>query len=246
VKDIWYYDKGKPYPENEPKYYEINNFPALAGIEEHWPELEKEVKGFIAEKDKSFQSNNYQDVAIKGGWSSLTFVFWGSVTSKYFYKKCPKLMSHLNKATGLSSLSLSLLSPNSSIAKHRGDTNAVIRCHLGIEVPDSLPICGLKVGEEEKEWQEGKWVLFNDAYIHSAWNNSNKRRIVLILDLIKPEFLHKKNSICAHILTYQIINNKLNRKKPFKESSFFVKHIVFAIVFAVVFVYRPIHNFIKT
>ena len=246
MKEIWYYESGNTYPENESKYYESNGFPQLAIIEEHWTEIKEELKNFIEEKDRSFQSNNYQGVNIEGNWSSLTFVFWGSMLSNEFHKKCPITTCYLKGIKGLVSLSLSRLSAHSSIARHRGDTNAIMRCHLGIDVPTGLPQCGLKVGEEERGWQEGKWTLFNDAYIHSAWNNSDKGRVVLILDTIRLEFLNKKNSICARILTYQVINNKLGRKKPFKKSSFFVKNIVFGIVFTILYIYRPLQNFIKT
>ncbi|HXB10736.1 MAG TPA: aspartyl/asparaginyl beta-hydroxylase domain-containing protein, partial [Bacteroidia bacterium] len=197
MKQIWYYERGEAYPENEPRYYGIKDFPKLAIIEEHWLEIKQELRSFIEEKDKAFQANNYQGVNVEGGWSSMGFIFWASILSTEFHKKCPITSKYLKGINGLVSLSLSRLSPHSSIARHRGDTNAIMRCHLGIDIPDGLPQCGLKVGEEEKGWQEGKWTLFNDAYIHSAWNNSDKGRVVLILDTIRPEFLKKKNSICS-------------------------------------------------
>jgi aspartyl/asparaginyl beta-hydroxylase (cupin superfamily) len=245
VEQIWYYERGEAYPENEPKYYDSKAFPQLAAIEEKWPKIKQELRNFIEEKDKAFRANNYQGVNVEGGWSSLGFIFWGSILSTEFYKKCSITSGYLKGVDGLVSLSLSRLSAHSTIARHRGDTNAIMRCHLGIDIPAGLPQCGLKVGEEEKGWQEGKWTLFNDAYIHSAWNNTDKGRVVLILDTVRPEFLKKKNRICSRVITYHIINNKLGRKKPFKESSFFIKTIICGIVFLILYLYRPLQNFIK-
>ena len=245
MKEVWYTDKGFPYPENDSNYYDVKDFPALADIEKHWDEIKPEIKRFIDEKDKSFRANSYQNINIEGAWSSLPFIFWSGILSNEFRKKCPVSWAYLMKIKGITSLSLSLLSPHSSIARHRGDTNAVIRCHLGIEVPERLPQCGLKVKEEERGWAEGKWLLFNDACIHSAWNNSDMRRIVLIIDVIRPEFLKRKTDICTHILTYQIINNQMGRSKSFKDSSFFVKTFLFGLVYSILSVYRPVLNFIR-
>lgn len=245
MKDIWYSAKGLPYPENDPNYYSVTDFPALVEIEKHWAEIKPELDSFIKEKDKSFEANAYQGITIEGKWNSLTYIFWGGIISTEFYKKCPVLCRFLKQQKGLAAISLSRFAPHSSITRHRGDTNAIIRCHLGIEVPATLPDCGIKVREEERGWEEGKWLLFNDACIHSAWNNSDKRRIVLIIDIIRPEFLKKRNSICSHILAYQLINNKILRNKPYKDSSFFVKKLLFGIVYFGLYLYRPLQNFVK-
>ncbi|HTB07319.1 MAG TPA: aspartyl/asparaginyl beta-hydroxylase domain-containing protein [Bacteroidia bacterium] len=242
MMEIWYSEKGKPYPENEPSYYNIKDFPQLIEIEKQWSEISEELKSFMQEKDRSFNSNNYQKINIEGGWKSLTFMFWGFDFSREFRKKCPIISKNFNQIEGMVSLSFSRLLPNSSIARHRGDTNAIARCHLGIEVSHGLPECGLRAGEEEKGWEEGKWVIFNDAKIHSAWNNTDKRRTVLIIDIIRPEFLPKKNSICARIISYQLINNNLGRKKAFPESSFFIKHILFPVLYYSMMLYRPLRN----
>lgn len=245
VKEIWYSAKGLPYPENDPNYYDVKDFPELLEIEHHWPEIKEELRKFIEEKDKSFEVNKYQNVQIEGNWNSLTYIFWGGIISMEFYKKCPIFGGYLRKVKGMISLSLSRFAPHSSIGRHRGDTNSVIRCHLGIEVPAGLPTCGLKVREEEKGWEEGKWLLFNDACVHSAWNNSDKRRIVLIIDIVRPEYLRRTNGICAHNLAYQFINNKIGRDKPLKDSSFFIKYVLFGAISTSLLIYRPLQNFVK-
>lgn len=246
VAEIWYTERGLTYPGNEPCFYDVRAFPQLLEIEKHWPEIGKELKSFMEEKDRSFKANNYSGINIEGSWKSLTYMFWGFYFWKEFRKKCPVTSAHLKKVKGLVSLSFSRLLPNSSIARHRGDTNAIIRCHLGVEAPNGLPNCGLRVGEEDRGWEEGKWVLFNDAQIHSAWNNTDKRRTVLIIDIIRPEFLNKKGSICARIISYQLINNHFGRKESFPESSFFIKHILFPLMYASMLLYRPLRNFTRS
>ena len=41
---------------------------------------------------------------------------------------------------------------------------------------------------------EGKWLAFDDSKIHYANNTSNKDRIVLLIDIQRPEFIKTGNS----------------------------------------------------
>ena len=58
-----------------------------------------------------------------------------------------------------------------------------MRCHLGLIVPNG---CGIQVGDETRHWEEGKCLVFDDTTLHSAWNDSNRARIILIADFVRP------------------------------------------------------------
>jgi aspartyl/asparaginyl beta-hydroxylase (cupin superfamily) len=226
---IWYGSSMRPYAENEPWYYEAKSIQALSDIEHNWTELKEEITTFIKEKDSAFISNKaeYSHIDLNDGWSIVKFLFWGKKVSGEFKNKCPKTMGYLNKVPGLVSLSISKLAPKSVLAEHSGDTNAIMRCHLGVEIPAGLPEVGLKVNGEERGWVEGKWVIFNDAYRHSAWNNTDKRRIVIIIDIIRPEFIRQKNWVCAFILTRHV-SYAYNKVKLIAKLPVFVKTALFA------------------
>jgi Aspartyl/Asparaginyl beta-hydroxylase len=70
------------------------------------------------------------------------------------------------------------------ISPHRGPTNLRVRCHLGIKVPPGD--CAIRVGEETRRWQEGECLVFDDHFVHEAWNHTEEDRIVLIVDLWHP------------------------------------------------------------
>jgi hypothetical protein len=78
----------------------------------------------------------------------------------------------------------SCLDPRTRIAPHRGPTNLRLRCHLGIEVPRD---CGLEVGGVTGGWQVGRCVVFDDSLEHAAWNESDRRRVVLVADVWHPD-----------------------------------------------------------
>ena len=49
------------------------------------------------------------------------------------------------------------------------------------------PACGFRVGNEVREWDEGRLIIFDDTIEHEAWNESDRDRVVLIFDIWRPE-----------------------------------------------------------
>ncbi len=82
------------------------------------------------------------------------------------------------------SILFSLLKPGARIAPHHGMINARLICHLPLIVP---PGCGFRVGNEVREWEVGKMLIFDDTIEHEAWNDSGEDRVILIFDVWRPE-----------------------------------------------------------
>ena len=82
------------------------------------------------------------------------------------------------------SILFSWLQPGARIAPHHGMINARLICHLPLIVP---PQCGFRVGNDVREWEVGKMLIFDDTIEHEAWNDSDEDRIVLIFDVWRPE-----------------------------------------------------------
>ncbi|HEV2608444.1 MAG TPA: aspartyl/asparaginyl beta-hydroxylase domain-containing protein [Xanthomonadaceae bacterium] len=77
----------------------------------------------------------------------------------------------------------SVLTPGSHILPHTGVTNARLTSHLALLVP---PGCAIRVGEETREWEEGRGFVFDDTHEHEAWNHGDQTRVVLIVDVWNP------------------------------------------------------------
>ena len=77
----------------------------------------------------------------------------------------------------------SVLSAGTHLLPHRGVTNTRIVGHLPLIVP---PDCALRVADVEHRWVVGEPILFDDTYLHEAWNRSDQTRVVLIFDLWNP------------------------------------------------------------
>jgi aspartyl/asparaginyl beta-hydroxylase (cupin superfamily) len=83
----------------------------------------------------------------------------------------------------------SLLKAGARIAPHNGMFNTRLICHLPLIVPSG---CGFRVGNEVREWEVGKLLIFDDTIEHEAWNDSNENRIVLIFDIWRPELSERE------------------------------------------------------
>ena len=120
-----------------------------------------------------------------------------------FASACPRtfaLAQNLDLAEiGLISPSLyfSVLEPNSRIAPHTGIINARLIAHFPLIVPED---CGFRVGGEERRWEPGKALIFDDMTVHEAWNDSDRIRVVLIADLWRPELTAAERCALADLM----------------------------------------------
>jgi aspartate beta-hydroxylase len=78
----------------------------------------------------------------------------------------------------------SVLRPGTTIMPHHGVTNTRLVMHLPLIVPDD---CALNlVGVGEHAWKPGELVMFDDTYLHEAWNRSASTRVIVLMDCWNP------------------------------------------------------------
>ena len=197
----WYNIFGGKYNGSEPTFYDTTEYPWVKNLEQNWQTIHEELTALIFEHPERLQPYyiNKSMSFPPNHWKTMGLYFWRFKIHNNS-KRCPKTMAILEQIPNLTAASLSILEPNANINPHQGDTDAVIRGHLGLSIPASTPDCGFQVGQDIKPWQEGKVLLFCDARPHTAWNNTNDRRLVMIFDVMRDEFADRKDSVCAHVL----------------------------------------------
>lgn len=77
----------------------------------------------------------------------------------------------------------SMMLPGAEITPHVGYTGEVLRMHLGLIVPEGD--CAIEIGGQRCEWRRGEVLFFDDTVMHRAWNNTNKPRLVFLLDVLR-------------------------------------------------------------
>lgn len=71
-----------------------------------------------------------------------------------------------------------------SIGAHSDGCNFHLTSHLGVDVPEGE--CWLQVGDERREWRNGKLMLFDTSVMHCAANEAAVDRYVLMLRVWHP------------------------------------------------------------
>jgi aspartyl/asparaginyl beta-hydroxylase (cupin superfamily) len=112
--------------------------------------------------------------------------------------RCPKTLHALRNAPLAQvryrspSILFSLLKPGAHIPPHNGLINTRLVCHLPVIVPGR---CRFRVGNEERDWTEGKAWAFDDTIEHEAWNRSDRTRVILLFDVWRPELSDEERSL---------------------------------------------------
>jgi len=156
-------------------------------------ELQRAISGNenfspYVKQDPSRPFNRQAGMADNPAWSAYFLVKDGAPAAGA--AQCPATMAALKEAplTAIRgrapSVLFSLLKANSHIPPHNGMINTRLICHLPLIVPER---CRFRVGNETRNWIEGKAWVFDDSIEHEAWNDSDQDRYILIFDVWRPE-----------------------------------------------------------
>ncbi len=162
-------------------------------------------------------------------WKTISLKWWG-IEFRKRQLEFPVTQKILSEFPELISLSFNQLEPMGRIKPHCGDTNAIYRCHFGIEIPSQLPETGFRVKEEWRSWHEGKWLLFMDAYEHEAINLSGKQRLIIVVDFLRPEFQSRKHLVISTVLSSLFLQKRAEKWPILKKTpSWFIKLSAFCL-----------------
>lgn len=178
------------YHGDEPAYYSLEKAAWISLLEANSPAIREELYSVLADSAKAQAAYQKFSARKTAGWKQMELKIYG-ISYPAKTALFPQTMSVLGQIPGISTIYFSLLEPGATVPPHVGDTDAFYRVHLGIEIPGHLPECGLQVAGNQRSWETDKCIVFNDVYHHTAWNLTNQRRIVLILDVLRPEFSDK-------------------------------------------------------
>jgi aspartyl/asparaginyl beta-hydroxylase (cupin superfamily) len=185
------------------QFFDPEQFAWASEVEAATPAIREELLGLLSSHADEFrayvQHNSIapeanEELLGKRDWSILGLCENGWLAPK-IVERCPRtwetiLRAPLPRIAGWGpTIVFSLLKARSRIAPHCGMFNTRLICHLPLIVP---PGCGFRVGNETRQWEEGKLLIFDDTIEHEAWNDSNEDRLVLIFDIWRPELTEQE------------------------------------------------------
>ncbi len=186
-----------PYLANR-QFFEREEFDWVPAFEAEAPAIRSELEGLLAE-GADFQPyiedtphrprREFHGLHDDPSWTAL-YLWRDGQRVEQNASRCPRTMEALDKVpltrigAKTPSVLFSKLTPGAHIPPHRGMLNCRLIAHLPLIVPEG---CWLRVGNETRQWEEGKLLIFDDSLEHEAKNESGETRIVLLFDLWRPE-----------------------------------------------------------
>jgi hypothetical protein len=165
-------------------WFGSEEFPWAKALEAEFPRIREEVLTALS-LQKSLPDYGYVG-AIEGQWKSLILIDNAQIRP-HLPEQLPLLFELLKTFPHyprFPEAQISVLGPHSRIVPHSDVGNYYVTCHLPLVIPEN---CGIRVGGETRHWQEGRCLFFQNQFEHSAWNESDQQRIVLIVDFLHPE-----------------------------------------------------------
>ncbi|MFN9009950.1 MAG: aspartyl/asparaginyl beta-hydroxylase domain-containing protein [Hyphomonadaceae bacterium] len=179
-------------------FFDPKDFPWVPAIEAQTAAITEELKSALERQQDAFQPyiaykpgdpvNQWAELNHSQRWSSLS-LWRGGVRDETNLAACPKTAAALEEVEmaeigGLCPNAMfSALAPHTEIPPHHGETNARLVVHLPLVVPNN---CLYRVGFEQRRWEVGKVLIFDDTLEHMARNDSDELRVVLIFDVWNP------------------------------------------------------------
>lgn len=211
ISKLWFsiYNLNKAYSGIESPFIDPIKFDWAKDIQLNSEKVKKELTDYLS----SHQLQGYFNTSMvtrANSWKTIALKTWDVQlfkNQKYF----PVTTALLNRYPQIISASFNLLEANSNIKPHSGDTNAIYRCHLGLDIPVGLPDCGFKVKDEERPWANNQWLIFMDAYEHEAWNHSTQDRYIFLIDVLRDEFILEKAKVCSTVLTSLFLQKRAEK-----------------------------------
>jgi ornithine lipid ester-linked acyl 2-hydroxylase len=238
---IWLsYSSPKKYKGIEPSFFNVSKEIWCQKLVSNWEDVLKEIQ---LNGDKSFVSyfnNTFSNK--KSQWKFIPLKMWGVNYGKNA-SAFPLTKRIIEEIPYVASASFSKLEPETRIKAHTGDSNIMYRVHVPLVVPDSLPECGFRVLEESVSWEPGSIFAFCDAHEHEAWNNTKSDRIVLILDVIRPEFQNKYMWYRAQITATLWVQFTFQKSNIHNKLPVFFRVAIMNILAIFALGYIPLHNF---
>ena len=214
TKSIYYQQPHRFYYPGLPQiqFYEREQFEWIAAFEAKTDQIRTELLAVINDRQKfspyvkSGNANpgqNNQGLEDNDDWSAMYLWNEGRLVAENV-DLFPQTLKALSSApmpeiTDQAPMSLfSKLAANSKIPAHNGLLNTRLICHLPIIVPEN---CGcLRVGNEERPWEEGKMLIFDDSIEHEAWNSSAVDRVILLFEIWRPEIDEQERQLITTML----------------------------------------------
>lgn len=162
-------------------------FPELAPLQRNWQTICDEALR-LNEEGSIRAAATYNDLGFnslfRSGWKRF-YLSWYGQEPPSALALCPQTVALLRSIPTVKAAMFASLAPGGKLVTHRDPYAGSLRYHLGLVTPND-PRCYMEVDGERRHWRDGEALMFDETYIHTAANLTDRPRIILFCDVERP------------------------------------------------------------
>jgi aspartyl/asparaginyl beta-hydroxylase (cupin superfamily) len=197
--------RGYEYPALPARpFHDSNRFEWVAELEANWQVVRDEARAVLEQSVGSFE---LYPASKNQRWLSFPF-YRGGVPNEENCARCPetvRLIEALIPGGTVREAMFATLEPGAYLPAHVDSSTPMLTFHLGLIVPDG---CGIRVGNAELRWTEGKCLILDTTFEHEAWNYGDSPRVVLLTDFWPPELTETEQSFFRRVFRAQMARQR--------------------------------------
>jgi beta-hydroxylase len=180
-------------------------FPELKLLRDNWQIIQQEAAALL-EAEAIGIRKGYDDIGFnsffRSGWKRFYLKWYQKEPHPSAKQLCPNTVALLEKVPSIKAAIFSQLSPGGKLVRHRDPYAGSLRYHLGLITPNSDG-CSIIVDGQPYSWRDGEDVIFDETYLHYAYNHTDKNRVILFCDVKRPMrywFAEKVNQFFSYVI----------------------------------------------
>jgi beta-hydroxylase len=162
-------------------------FPALKVLTDNWRVFREEGLRLMDE-ERIVPATGDNDLGFhtffKRGWKRFYLKWYGNDLPSA-RAHCPRSFDILSRVPGVHGAMFATLPPGAKLGRHRDPFAGSLRYHLGLRTPND-DRCWIAVDGEKRSWRDGEPLVFDETFVHEAYNGSDVTRLILFCDVERP------------------------------------------------------------
>jgi len=168
-------------------FVDTREIPALQKLRDNWEVIRDEAVN-MAELRHIKAAEKHDDIGFnsffKYGWKRF-YLKWYDARHPSAEQYCPRTVALLKTIPEIKAAMFAELPPGGKLNRHRDPFAGSLRYHLGLVTPND-DRCHIIVDGETYSWRDGEDTVFDETYVHEAYNHSESNRIILFCDVERP------------------------------------------------------------
>ena len=168
-------------------YQDVEDFPDLRVLRDNWRVFRGEGLALLR-RGGIREATGPNDVGFhtffKRGWKRFYLKWYGDPQPSAL-ALCPRSVALLEAVPSVKGAMFAILPPGGKLGRHRDPFAGSLRYHLGLDTPNHDD-CWIEVDGVRRSWRDGEAMIFDETYVHEAFNGCDTTRLILFCDIERP------------------------------------------------------------